>query len=115
MEIKETNIYDLPSNLLFNEKILNEKIEVYIEEIFPKVEGEETKKTKIKRVSTFNFTSLIKEKVKEELETFIDFDVIENYNINNFAIVFKNEHLNVCTDYTEFCQFRKILFIVYYF
>ena len=75
-------------------ELVYEKSEVFLSEIFPKFKEEDKNKTKIRRIRDINFTSLIKEKIKESFKPFLDIDLIDKYNLYNFAIIFENQEFN---------------------
>jgi hypothetical protein len=73
-----------------NTDLVKEKMENLLIDIFPKSKEEDKNQTKIRRISVINFTSLIKEKIRKAIEPFLDFNIIDKYNLFNFRIILKD-------------------------
>ena len=75
--------------------LIKEKNQNFAYEIFPLIEKENKNKYNkiIRRITDFNFTSLIKDKVIEKIKHFINIENFEDYGIHNFDSIFKNKKI----------------------
>ena len=104
MEVNKSNSNDYSK---VDTEILNKKSEVFMDEVFSKFVGKDKQTFRIKRISIVNFSSLIKDKVKDTFKNFIDFANIDKYTIYNFDSIFTNKEIRIFNILVGFASLER--------